>query len=832
MIVLMLASPILIVNKVYAQPNTFTVSNGQNLTWTSSSFNLTFAWDRILIQSGGKLTIVGCTLNMAAGGRIIIEANAEFNVQSSTIQSSFTGNNWDGIYIEGQPTLTQYPWYQGVFRISNSTVKDADVSIRVEAIDYMNNPNTIVWSKTGGGIIYADNTIFKDCNTGHLVMYSYKNIINGVERNNVSYFSNCMFKQNKEMSATLYPKDNRPFITTYSTPFMITLWDIKGVRFLGCDFFATYPRANIPNGVTHGYHLASGIFTQDATVIVQDIKDNSLNVIPKKGTFYSLNQGIANYYNGLSDDIAIINNNNFRGPASPIQQNGGMGSSIYRNNFYIDTHVSTDPEGSGLITFNYVDIFTDNATQFTASENLFTTYYQTNSSTFSGSNCTIFNNSQRNLSPAYYTSKYLLNQHRFIKNGSQTQENNYKLDIACNDYNNSPNYSYQTGAVILNPYSVSYKLPSFGNCDNDVRFYHNKFGNVAPNYMDINNFSTVELNKPYLAYAIETYKPVNTVNMTVTDCNIWQVDPNNQQGPNDYNCTNPFPAEPARHKPQPAFPKSAYYQLKNDVVVIKGILQAGGLTQTQVDQYNNQVITGEANLADMRSEIMNYYQHMYAIDDTTQNYLDSLITFLQYENTIEANKILLAIYVNHQRISDAQNIIGAIPGDNQDNIAYKSYFNLLISLATENKNIFQLSESQFTAIRTMAYGNTTSAPDAQGILAMVYGEQVGKGIEPVPDQNNANNSGVVNGITSQLIVYPNPSFSQNIYLNYTTTSSDNNFVIKVYDFTGNLITTKDVEGNTGEIMLTANNFTTGLYVAQLVTNGGLILDTFKFNFVQ
>ena len=396
----MLTLGIGLVNKVQAQFGYFEVTNGQNLTWNSISPYPALSWDKIIIRSGGKLTISGCTLQMNVGGRIIIEANAEFSVQSSTILSSFTGNYWDGIYIEGQPTMPQYPWYQGLLRVSNSNIRDADVSIRVEAIDYTNNTG-IIWNKTGGGIVYANNTNFYDCNTGHLIMYSYKNIISGIERNNVTYFSNCVFRQNKEMPISLLPKDSRPFITTYSTPFMISLWDIKGVRFLGCDFIAWYPRAIAQNLPMYGYHLASGIFTQDATVIVQDIKDNSLSVIPKKGTFYSLNQGIANYYNGLSDDIAIINNNYFRGPASPIQQNGGMGSSIYRNTFYIDTHASTDPEGSGLITFNKVNIFTDNATQFTASENLFTSYYQSYGSQFSATNCTVFNNSQRNLTPAY-----------------------------------------------------------------------------------------------------------------------------------------------------------------------------------------------------------------------------------------------------------------------------------------------------------------------------------------------------------------------------------------------------------------------------------------------
>lgn len=51
---------------------------------------------------------------------------------------------------------------------------------------------------------------------------------------------------------------------------------------------------------------------------------------------------------------------------------------------------------------------------------------------------------------------------------------------------------------------------------------------------------------------------------------------------------------------------------------------------------------------------------------------------------------------------------------------------LFITLGIENRNIYMMTEAEENLVREIAYGETTSAVDAQGVLALVFDEVLAK----------------------------------------------------------------------------------------------------------
>lgn len=155
------------------------------------------AWSdiNIRVESGNTLTITG-SLNMAENTRILVEANAELNVNGGTITSS-CGDIWEGITVLGDPTLPQNTNNQGRVVLYNSAI--------IENAKYaVSNVNRIpgVGLFPSGGIIHANGAIFKN-NITDVEMSQYQNIQTGAyELDNTSFFKGCTFETTDDYSAS------------------------------------------------------------------------------------------------------------------------------------------------------------------------------------------------------------------------------------------------------------------------------------------------------------------------------------------------------------------------------------------------------------------------------------------------------------------------------------------------------------------------------------------------------------------------------------------------------------------------------------------------------
>jgi len=167
----------------------------------------------ITIQSGATLT-VECNLLMAPGAKIVVERGGRLNVNGGCIttkrRSCGDRDYWKGIEVIGNPSLSQTTTNQGVVDLDEATIEYASNAITT-------GTNGVGWQ--GGGIIYADNTIFR--NNRRSVEFSQYTL-----SDNLSYFNECTFEIN----------DDYPQVDYIG---MVTMWDVRGVEFIDCDFINT-----------------------------------------------------------------------------------------------------------------------------------------------------------------------------------------------------------------------------------------------------------------------------------------------------------------------------------------------------------------------------------------------------------------------------------------------------------------------------------------------------------------------------------------------------------------------------------------------------------------
>ncbi|MFA6200357.1 MAG: T9SS type A sorting domain-containing protein [Bacteroidales bacterium] len=188
-----------------------------NETWTTPK---TLGED-FKVKSGHTLTIQNTTISLTPRVKIKIEPNAKLIVDNSTL-TSYAGGNcegdyWGAIEVYGNKNQRQLQQYQGYLELkNNSIIENARNAVSLWKSDDWNSM---------GGIVNASNTTFRN-NIRSVEFVSYQNINqNNEEIDNVNKFVNCTF----EWDANMYPHDK----TNLNH---VTLWNVKGVKFIACDF--------------------------------------------------------------------------------------------------------------------------------------------------------------------------------------------------------------------------------------------------------------------------------------------------------------------------------------------------------------------------------------------------------------------------------------------------------------------------------------------------------------------------------------------------------------------------------------------------------------------
>lgn len=453
----------------------------------------------VIIQPGAELRISSKYVYFAQECGIVVRPGGRLIVDGGHLTNACPGNFWQGIVLEGNPNLTQYPESnQGVCELKNGAIiENAHTGVHVAGLVMVNNECETDPSKAGG-ILKASDAKFKNCYVGAEFFPYTTFTTSGSPRSNKSYFTRCEFITDKIL-------DNSTLVYQPEPKAGIIFNEIYRIKVNGCSF----KNAAVGNPDYIGYYNSQykrgdGIIANSAVFMVASstVPNSGGTVLPSK--FENLEHGIkslcGDYVKPFSCQNAIFTNN-FCG----IRTEGTYLGPVIRNNTFYVNPIADNSDGEEV---SGIDV--DNTTKFTIEQNTFLGSAVSNPQTTIG---IAFNN----------TSLYCDGEHYPITQGhnlvyrnkldvldigiqaegmnalsdNQNPSENYGLEFRCNKFGQSSqpcltDFNLLSGATVQNIQGANDDGQEAGNifdnnlCDNPTehfnvdgnsngleRYYHN-----------------------------------------------------------------------------------------------------------------------------------------------------------------------------------------------------------------------------------------------------------------------------------------------------------------------------------------------------------------------
>lgn len=289
------------------------------------------------IQTGATLTITGDVYIASPDVKICVMRGRMLTVNGGSVQSG-CHQLWKGIEVWGNPTLPQYPIYQGILSVTNGgTIADACVAVRAGRDP---NPPTQQPYSYSGGIVIADQAVFKN-NQVAVIFDPYS-------KTSWSQFTETSFQTDNN-----YLSDYKPYC-------YLRLNQMKGIKVQGCHFetpsFSLYPM--------------SGIYSMNSTYFVNEYYKNTPGgpdtII--YSSFSKLRYGIIALSSSTVHNITIDSSRFFYNKCG-IYLSGYSHPTITFNRFYCTT-------GDTLYSADTTcGLYLDACTGYTVEENTFEGIY-------------------------------------------------------------------------------------------------------------------------------------------------------------------------------------------------------------------------------------------------------------------------------------------------------------------------------------------------------------------------------------------------------------------------------------------------------------------------
>jgi len=307
-------------------PRTGTITNDVTIdadaVWTGDKYH----YGNLVIPSGVTLTIQG-KVHMPFNSRIIVEKGGHLIVDGGTLTNN-CGAPWAGIEVFGDDNLSQYPeTNQGYVELKNARIEYAVDGVSLIGHD---NNDHIIWG-TAGGVLTAENTTFYNCRRGICYM-SYSHF----DTDYNSYVKECTF-QFDDGFETLYGNDH--YGETYH-PIGISMWDVKGVDVMGCNFVNEMTNSND----VHNKYNGHGIITYDASPNIKPLYNNFVSPlqVEARNSFSGFDLGVYSAHaNGAN--VMLIKDNVFTDNKLGVYLDGGTNTEIIQNQFTVP-HLEADAE--------------------------------------------------------------------------------------------------------------------------------------------------------------------------------------------------------------------------------------------------------------------------------------------------------------------------------------------------------------------------------------------------------------------------------------------------------------------------------------------------------
>lgn len=425
----------------------------------------------IVVKSGNTLTIK-CRVEMPPGSRIIVEKGAKLVIDGGMVTAYHHKTSWRGIELYGDKNAAATPENQGSLIMQHEAmIEYATDGVR----DFMQN------TLTGGGIIQATNSTFKDCRRA-------------VELND-------------------YPNYNRGSSCSFTGVTFLTM-DAGAVMNLGRKDFPVFSAYN------------------EREILIKDCTFK--NTIPLSTPFYDMEQRNRAIY---SEDAGFrIENSSFKGYKQAI--NIGDHSNHPLRNVRVK-NCSFDSVGTGIVftdNFSYAQGNTfDHPINYVYTSGMQTylhegqAIYADNAGALTLTTNTVLNSGNNPNTRGITVHRSLATGARVIDNnissariGIITQNNNPALDILCNHFGGG-DYN-----LVLNPASPNGLLKNQGNgCfPNQYRagntFSSGTIKHIA-SYLNSPNWS-------YYYWGADPAQVPGNISGTFNDenCNAGEGDPNSQ----------------------------------------------------------------------------------------------------------------------------------------------------------------------------------------------------------------------------------------------------------------------------------------------------------------
>ncbi|MCF8299048.1 MAG: T9SS type A sorting domain-containing protein, partial [Saprospiraceae bacterium] len=254
----------------------------------------------------------------------------------------------------------------------------------------------------------------------------------------------------------------------------------------------------------------------------------------------------------------------------------------------------------------------------------------------------------------------------------------------------------------------------------------------------------------------------------------------------------------------------------------------------------------EAEIQNWKGKNEKAYSNMfrYYKNDTTLNSFDSVVYWLQNQNTIDARYRLAFEYLSNNDTSLINSVLSGITNDfvlnSKQNLIhqdYLSYFQIINALVSQGKTIMEADSTQIVSLQLIA-NNDKYLPGiyARNIL-IALGEINYQEAYILPNPLKATD---VDYYPLQelenlkyLKIFPNPArdyivveYNTDVE-NYLTDNGQQNIILRFTDINGKLIRVKHLNRAKDQLVINTKSFNTGVYICNLFVDGKLI-DTSKF----
>jgi Secretion system C-terminal sorting domain len=196
---------------------------------------------------------------------------------------------------------------------------------------------------------------------------------------------------------------------------------------------------------------------------------------------------------------------------------------------------------------------------------------------------------------------------------------------------------------------------------------------------------------------------------------------------------------------------------------------------------------------------------------------DDAISSLSLNNKAE---LAFAIALDKGDYTKADNFLVAMEQKDENSLATKQIYTMMLSLQKENKNILQLNKEQLSSLESIAIGETAAKYKAQAILEVnsnIIFDQTIEKWDTKPDQNRI----VKNKILTQnwFSFLPNPADDKiSIILSENTESLPS--VISVYNTAGVLVLQSNLTSNTVSSIIDISTLNDGVYLISIQNKNG------------